>query len=230
MGADASGQYVLHPNDTTPHTPLTDERYAYLRKNYKHHVLKFGYVPDYDQLQVGDLLLVSSVRPCLVTWAIRRAQEQIPPSENHHARWQHAAVYVGGGKICEATLRGVYPDDIHNKYVGTHLLRFRRGKNVTELQGYKIAIYALLLLRLRYDWISIARLLFQATFGRDQLRRYPPSLSKRATICSKLFADAFDGSTSSELRNDDAKPMTPAALSADTQYLKDIPVDWKEIR
>ncbi len=43
------------------------------------------------------------------------------------ARWHHAAMYIGDANICEATASGVNLVPIFD-YVGTHLLRLRRGQ------------------------------------------------------------------------------------------------------
>jgi hypothetical protein len=50
----------------------------------------------------GDLILVSALTPNRVQLAIERVQCR-GGYHPHHARWQHAAVYIGDYYICEST-------------------------------------------------------------------------------------------------------------------------------
>ncbi len=85
-------------------------------------IRNFGYCADLSTWLPGDLILVSSNKPSLIQNAIRKVQGQGYPNE--HARWEHAAVYIGEAALCEATMMGVCVSNVY-QYVGNHLIKIR---------------------------------------------------------------------------------------------------------
>jgi len=218
---DQHGQLVLNPEDARANPPAKKVR----RDDVLPHVRKFGCIPDYEQLRAGDLVLVASLKGDIVGRTIQKVQTWLGFAVGD-ARWEHAAVYIGKGKICEAGRSGVRTIRMHDEYVGDHLLRFRRGRGIQLHEGYEVAIQALLFLRYSYHFGSVLNLLYQGLFGRSRLASRPRTLSDRATICSRLFADAFGSETRRTIDSDTSKAVTPAALSFHSDFLEDIPVEW----
>ena len=93
-------------------------------------VRKFGYLPDFDLWQAGDLLLFSVIRPSFMQRQIIATQERERYAEEH-ARWHHAAVYIGDRYLCEAVPRGVRYHPVA-EFVGDRLIRARRGQYDAE--------------------------------------------------------------------------------------------------
>lgn len=190
------------------------------------HVRAFGRFPDIRDWRPGDLVLVSAVEPSWLSRRIVAAQEQ-GGFDREDARWHHAAVYVGNGRICEATGRGVAARDI-DCYVGTHLIRVRRDPALTGAQGYQIAMHALFRMRWYYSLWTIARLAVQSSRG---FYADPVGLrfaSSRAVICSSLYADAYSLVTQRVLGNAAGNTPTPAFLSA-TPALQDVISHWQSM-
>jgi len=221
---DKFGQYVLDPAEAKRLASPRQVDHAYLSED----VIDFGYLPDTKALQAGDLVLVSSVRFELVGWAIRRVQRKLGFAARHF-RWHHAGVYIGRGAMCEATRKGVISVSLFNKYVGRHLLRFRRGKDVSTQKGLEVTVQAMMQLTYRYDSEAIVNLLIQAFRSSETIAGAPRSVSDRVTICSQLFADAYSTVTLQTIQNDFSKPVTPAALSLHADFLEDVPVEWVTI-
>ncbi len=68
-------------------------------------VREFGYVPDFDDWLPGDLLLFCSSRGSLIAQQIVSTQLKLNYAPDH-ARWHHAAVYIGDRYLCEARRGG----------------------------------------------------------------------------------------------------------------------------
>lgn len=193
--------------------------------------LQLKKVLDLTQLLPGDLILVSAVTPDFVGRNIRKVQAR-GGYLDEHAMWEHAALYVGKGVICEATRKGVRRAML-SKYVGKHYIRVRRNTCLTVEQRYELAIHALTLHDFRYDFREIVRLWKNAHFGFSNStkatvqflgKQYP----KRATICSQLYADCHVSVTKTVIGNLDGGETTPASLSISTA-LEDVQLDWLTI-
>jgi hypothetical protein len=188
----------------------------------------FGRVPNIDQWLPGDLILVSAARPAFSSRGIIQAQEEggFAPE---HARWHHAAVYVGDLRICEATvLRGVVTEFLY-RYIGSHLLRVRRPPGLKPDQHWQIAVNALFRLGQNYSAGTILKMFWRSRRGFwNPSGRLSPPISTQATICSQLYADAYSLTTRQALGNTAGETPSPAFLSS-TPQLQDVALGWYSI-
>lgn len=190
------------------------------------HVRLFGRYPDLSALVPGDLILISATAPDYVSRQIVHAQERGGFSMED-ARWHHAAVYVGNGRLCEATLGGVQARSI-DRYIGTHCIRVRRDPALRPMQGYEIAMQALSRMRWYYSVWTLFRMALQSWRG---FYSEPVGLrfaSSHAVICSMLYADAYSVVTQRVLGNAAGATPTPAFLSA-TDILVDVVCPWRAL-
>lgn len=189
--------------------------------------LVLGKVIDLDRLLPGDLILVSSLAPDYIVRCIRKVQERGGYTPEH-SRWDHAALYVGKGVICEATKNGVRRARL-SKYVGRHLIRARRAAGLTLESRYELAIHALTLHGFSYDFREVFRLWRAARHGFNNAIHDSSVLGnpypKRATICSQLYADCYVSVTKVVIGNLDGGETTPAWLSV-TPQLVDVQLRW----
>ena len=210
-------QQILDPDDTstsgtwTPPGPIPKS------------VRSFGRFPDIDSWRPGDLVLVSSSKQPYLSRKIIAFQENggFAPDD---ARWHHAAVYVGQRRICEALVTGVTTSLIY-KYIGNHKLRVRRDPQISPSDGYEVALNAMLRMRSSYSFWTILRMMFQSRRGFYDQPAGMSLASSRATICSKLYADAYSLATMRVLGNAADDVPTPAFLSS-TNLLQDVPSSW----
>ena len=56
------------------------------------------------------------------------------------AQWHHAAVYIGGYELCEATVNRVKVSSLYDHYVTTHLMRVRRDPRFDTDERWRIAV------------------------------------------------------------------------------------------
>lgn len=188
-------------------------------------VRKFGYCPDYDTWNPGDLILVSSLKPNLIAKSIRKVQEL----GGYHvcdAKWEHVAVYIGAGAICEANRKGVVVDTIF-KYSCNHLIRVRRNTNLTKDQGWELAVNALKKQNCSYGMLSIVNLFFKACMGFHHSGS-AISFPKSTIICSELYADSHLKVCGQVLGNIYNGEISPASLSNDGK-LTDLQINWNKI-
>lgn len=190
-------------------------------------VRRFGFLPNIDEWLPGDLLLVSPVDPDWIHRQITDAQTRCGYPEED-ARWQHAAVYMGDGYICEASTNGIRYVSVFT-YVGEHLLRVRRDFSLTNNERWRLAIQAVVRLGEPYDFRKIL-LIYRSSFSTSWTAAVRAQFykRKRAAICSQLYADAFSAITGKLLFNDVNGSITPATLSF-SPLLKDVPLHWKRI-
>lgn len=187
---------------------------------------EFGYCIDFASLNAGDLILFSSITPGLIPRSIRRVQLRGGYDEED-ARWEHAAVYIGSEKICEATRHGVNVKPIYG-YIGSHLIRVRRNLLLTTDEGWRLAIESLQLRNYRYGFFSILELYFKSRHGFWQGEGKPVSFPKSSVYCSELYADAHVKICNTALGNKKSGEITPASLSLDLA-LRDVPLSWIKI-
>jgi hypothetical protein len=209
----------LDPNDTEEYGEWRPDRS--LPRSVRH----FGRYPNFDEWRPGSLLLfhVPEKTP-LVSRLIIKAQEGA--YYHQHARWHHAAVYVGGGFLCEAHVRGGVQYRPLDNYIGKHWIRVRCDDRMSESQGYELAIRAMTRLRESYGFSEILKLSWLAIKGFPA--RSPLALAPKGAICSHLYDMAYRGVTKRMLYDTGDRPIMPAELSM-TDELKDVPVCWRRI-
>ena len=182
-------------------------------------------MPDEAQLLPGDLLLVSALKPSSGSAAIINAQA----GGGHaaiHARFHHAATYIGDNLVCEAQLwKGVQVVSLY-EYVGTHLLRFRRDPNLSQDDRWRLAVRSLHQLRKPYGVFALPRLWYESRrgFWRPGVLR----LTLRGIICSSLYAEAYAWTTGRLLVEGQLNLTTPADLSLSAR-LSEANVEWLKI-
>jgi hypothetical protein len=187
----------------------------------------FGYYPDVDSMQPGDLILVSPAEVTGISGEIISTQER-GGYTHEDARWCHAAVYAGAKiGLCEATRRGVRAE-LLNKYVGSHLFRVRRDLSLTREVGWEIVAHALLRLNSPYSYFADIKLFLQAKHGGLWARQDKSAHQPDALICSQLYSDAYSMATGKTLWNSIGKEVTPAYLSQ-TAALTDVKLQWRKI-
>lgn len=151
--------------------------------------------------------------------------------QSEHARWEHAAVYIGKGQICEANKRGVKCAML-SKYAASHWIRVRRDAGLTMDRRYELAIHALTSTTMKYNFLDIIALWKQSRFGFGSVeggrKLLGPQYQKSATICSQLYADCYVSVTGKILGNLEDGISTPAALSA-SNTLIDVNLTWQKI-
>lgn len=213
-------QQFLNPdNKTTVGEWKPDRR---MRKRIRE---KFGRFPNFDEWRPGDLLLFHDPRKfSLVSRLIVWAQQDGYDLE--HARWHHAAVYVGDGFVCEANMIGGVRRRPLHAYVGRHWIRVRRDSRLSELDGYKLAIRAMTRLGQRYDFGAILLLMGQLIGG--FWKRPTLALNFKGAICSRLYELAYFAVARRILYDTDGMPIIPAELSF-TNELVDVGVNWRRI-
>jgi hypothetical protein len=188
-------------------------------------VRAFGYVPNIHDWKPGDLILVSDLSPGFVSRRIISRQSEGGYS-TVHAQWHHAAVHLGKGTICEADRHGVHCSTIYS-YVGDHLIRLRRDPNITIETGFEICQYALMSLTAPYSFWEIIRLFFKSREGFWNQGSGPRIPGVRATICSRLYAEAYMSATGRVMRGASGE-TTPAYLSS-APHLTDVQTSWSKI-
>ena len=184
-------------------------------------VREFGYLPDVRMWRPGDLLLLSAVKPNFMQQRIINTQRRTGYAEEH-ARWHHAAIYLGERYICEAVPSGVRYRPIE-EFVPNYLIRVRRDHKLDIEQAYSVAIRAIMRLSKSYShWPAV----------RAWLRSWKPivfsldlRVRRRAIICSQLFHDAYMEATNRTLVERVDTIVLPAELSA-CSGLKDVKSAW----
>jgi len=185
-------------------------------------VRKFGRYPNIDNWKPGDLILLEALNPPLVSRAIQKTQERGGHSPEH-ARWHHAAIYMGNEYICEATFFGVRYQTL-DYYISTHRMLVRRNTNLSDEEYWLIAINALSKLKSAYSFTAIIWIYLKSLWG---FWREGNSLSKPgAVICSELYVKSYSMATNRTVTN--AYPAIPADLSC-TAQLDDVDVCWRAI-
>jgi hypothetical protein len=189
-------------------------------------VREWGYCPNFNDWLPGDLILVSAIKPNFIVKAIWSIQKKGGYSYDD-ARWEHAAVYIGSGALCEASTKGVRIRTIFD-YTGSHLIRIRRNSSLTNDQRWEIAVNALKQNNYKYNYFSIIDILWKAKIGFWNGQGKAISFPKRAVICSELYADAHVKVCSVALGNLRSGEITPASLSMD-KALTDVQTNWLKI-
>ncbi len=188
-----------------------------------HKVREFGKYPNIDNWKPGDLILLEALELPLISRAIQRTQNKGGYSLEH-ARWHHAAIYMGNEYICEATFFGVKYRTLDH-YISSHRMLVRRNNRLSDKECWLIAINALSKLKSVYSFRAIVGIYLKSIWG---FWREGNSLSKPgAVICSELYAKSYSMATNRIVTN--AIPAIPADLSC-TNQLGDVDVCWRAIR
>ena len=190
-------------------------------------IRQFGYVPDTQKLLPGDVLLVTGTG--LVPHLIRKAQVH-GGFHPDHARWTHAAVYIGSDRLVEATpFGGMRVGQLARTTFRRELLVRRRLDNssLRMEQRYDIAIHALTFLRRGYSFGAVPRLAWQA--WRRQLWKpdQRPDI-RRVTICSNVVRNAYATAIYTDLLPGVIGVIWPADLSQTTE-LNDVQIGWVRV-
>jgi hypothetical protein len=188
-------------------------------------VRKLGLFPSTDLWQPGDLLLFGSKHPSLPSKACIRAQSRAGYADDH-ARWHHAAVYIGRNAVCEARALGVQWRLIY-PYIGGHLIRVRRGVSVPPDKGWEIAVEALKMRGTLYNYFELVRLGLRSFSGWWRPKQVS-FIRPKAVICSMLFAGSYTKIVKTYLGPEGGEATTPAFLSY-TDHLRDVPSCWRTI-
>ena len=142
-----------------------------------------------------------------------------------HARWHHAAVYIGDRYLCEAVPSGVRYHPVA-EFIGDRLIRARRGQYGIEdsrEQGLRVAIRAMMRLMRPYSLWNVAETWFRSWDQISHPIQY--RVRKRAIICSQLFHDAYQEATGRSLVESVDTMVLPAELSA-CEGLNDVKSVW----
>lgn len=209
----------LHPDDIPSGT-------ATVTGPLSSNELRLKKVVDLSLLRPGDLILTSALSPDLVQRSIRAVQVK-GGYQVQDARWEHAAMYIGRGVLCEATRRGVQRGMLSH-YIGTHVIRARRDDKLNTETRYELAIQALSFQGYAYGFWEILRLFKAARLGfnnRATSNGRTPGYPKRAVICSELYADSYSQVTKNIIGNIAGGEVTPASLSTDVR-LTDVHLRW----
>jgi hypothetical protein len=189
-----------------------------------HTIRRFGRFPSTDLLYPGDLLLFSAVKPELTSRLIASAQMR-GGFANEHARWTHAAVYVGRNYVVEAVEKGVQYERLYG-YVGGHRLRARRDPDLSVEQRYEIVIQALTRIRERYSYGALPRLMWGSVKG--YWNQNPGLENTSAVICSQVYADSYALVTSKLVVPGMSGNVKPCDLSV-TPHLNDVKLEWRQV-
>ena len=209
-----------------PNFPAEPGRFWTPQGETPEYLRNFGKFPNIEDWLPGDVVLVSSVKPDWVTRKIIETQSR--SYDPDHARWQHAAIYMGNGFLAEATTRGVKYHSVQN-YVGHYYLQVRRNPNLTADQRWLVAIEAGVRLREAYRYADIFTI-YRRSFPKLS-RQIRPNVMIQASsvICSQLCQDAHAKVTNRLIVSLAVNPVVPAALSQ-TEMLNDVRTCWCAIR
>ena len=215
-------QWLLDPRDTSSATQP-----ASVPTTLPKDVREFGFIPDFKLWLPGDLLLFSAVKPNRAQRAIVDAQLRLGYAQEH-AKWHHAAVYIGDLHLCEAVFRGVRYHPVTDMFLGSRL-RVRRNSQLTNEERFRIAIRSLMRLARPYDFWSVmlsGMRSLNTAFGRAFSREL--RTRGNAVICSRLYHEAYMEVTSQALSVDTDRDVLPADLSACGE-LVDVEALWAKL-
>lgn len=145
-----------------------------------------------------------------------------------HARWHHAAVYVGHDHIREAVPTGVRYGPIY-PYIGRHLTRVCRDHAVNPVQRHEIALRSVVRVKEPYSWWRAPRIAVDAWRGFWHRGSRPTGAP--SVICSQVYAEAYAAATRRLLGPPEAfakGQLVPADLSG-SPALFDLRAAWLRI-
>jgi hypothetical protein len=192
---------------------------------------------DTSVLRAGDLLLTRQKETDKQHWTsseITRVQLE-GGYEDVHARWTHAALYLGdGAHVVEATVDGMQGNirmtSLDEYCVGADILRFRRPQALVNDQqtAWVFCIRALSRLREAYDFTEAARIWFKVILKKTGFwsSEFKPGTTK-AVMCSTFYSDAFNEATGRRLSEMNGI-CVPAWLSLSNEF-EDVQTHWLQI-
>jgi hypothetical protein len=195
----------------------------------------WGYYPDTDAWQPGDVILTRAACPDLISAKIQEVQAISYGTRS--AVWTHAAVYLGDdGMLCEAQLdpaRSIRHVQVVRlwDYVGSHELLVRRSQIAESRDlGWAIAVAAATEIGAAYDWKWIAKVASERAFVGEEvfLRDQASKVTPRTFICSSLYSTAHAYVTEVSITDKTNGICVPAYL-ASTPKLRTIEFTWKKI-
>jgi hypothetical protein len=199
-------------------------------------VLRFGRVPDFDMLHPGDLILVKSNQPDLISRQIQRVQALGYGGE--FAVWTHAAIYLGDElMLCEAQFDpanlefGVQVAPFWNYFDG-HDILVKRSKHAPDREGgWAIATAAATKIGNAYDWQFILELIRKRLmFGEDVwLEDQTGAVSSNAFVCSSLYSTAHAYATDVTISDKLNGLCVPAYLAMNTRHFETVDLQWCKI-
>jgi hypothetical protein len=197
--------------------------------------MKFGQLIDTETLLPGDLLLTREGKPDDVGRMIVDTQSNGGYTDNH-ARWTHAAMYVGDGtNVIESTFEtlfdaGVRLTSFDSYCQGAHFLRFRRPRHFKiERDGWRTCVCAMAKLNRSYDFRDALSMWFKVRFRKKSFNSKDVRRSdSEMVICSTLYADAYNEATRRSLGEINGI-CVPAWLSLSDEF-KDVAVSWVGIK
>ena len=132
-----------------------------------------------DQLQPYDIIVVYNPKSWLHKLIYRVTEYKAG----------HVALYVGNGKIYQATSHGVQCNDVRN-YTDKHKIFIcRYWENLlTQMHNDAILQYCEKSAGKKYAFLQLAMMLLKYTFRLSRV----PDVSKSAMICSEFVAEAFE--------------------------------------
>ncbi|WP_287130210.1 hypothetical protein [Candidatus Cyanaurora vandensis] len=145
-----SPQIVLDPQDRQTSNQYTSSSIDLILPLTR----QLGLYPNTDDWLPGDLLLVGQIERNWTHEQIFKYQ-MTGGYPKEHARWGHAAIYLGDGEICEAMPTGVQHRSIENYIDGKWLLRVRRDPLLNDSDRWRIVIRGLTKLRMGYGFFSL---------------------------------------------------------------------------
>ncbi len=188
-------------------------------------VRQHGKIIDPQQLEPGDLLLLSKTSPPWHSKKIQAYQKKLFGDED--ACWHHAAVSGGSFEICEATAFGGVVAHEYWKYMtGEYEIKVRRLKDAPAADRYRVAYYAATSVNTRYGFGNILGIIKYLSGGAAWSGGTPPLSS--GVICSQLYFEACMRAGYLLTSTVRSPHVCPAHLSM-SSILVDVPFDWISI-
>jgi hypothetical protein len=218
------GQKVLHPADA----PRSGMR---LNRAVSRETRSFGKLIDCSGLQPGDVLMSWDVENDGISKLIVNLQETGGYGENH-ARWSHVAIYLGDEQnVVEATFENLLSfgsvriTSLDEYARSNYALRFRRFRNFSPNDGWRLCIRALSRMRQPYDFLTAASLWWDVVIrGRGFYDGRNRHTTCEAAICSTLLADSYNEVTRRTL-GEVGGACVPAWISLSNEF-EDVEVSW----
>jgi hypothetical protein len=218
-------QKVLSPTKAT-------EGVARIEEALPPEIRKFGRILDTSNLWPGDLLLSADATGKHTISAMIEGVQAKGGYAPRHARWVHAAMYLGDDRqVVEASFEEgeVRISRLEEYYDGKSLLRFRRSRKVSqERDGWKLCICALARLKEPYDLFAVVKAWAKVyLFGIGFYNRKRENSTSDAAVCSTLYADAHNEALGTNLGQHSGM-CVPATLSGSDEFV-DVDARWLKI-
>jgi hypothetical protein len=143
--------------------------------------------------------------------------------------WTHVAIYVGDGRICEATTKGVLSNSFFDLFEGS-IVRIRRPVFQDQRTRFLLAIAAMRNLNKKYFWREIIG--FAADHFKHGIAYFAANPGSQhldgAFTCSGLFYESYFLATGESPLNSNFHRVCPADFSAASK-LVDVPVEWVKL-